>query len=67
VRAGVAPEVAAAEALDYLKRRLNGNAGMILLDPNGNYGIAHNTPRMAWAMRSLKEEKAGFEIRQVSK
>ncbi len=65
VRAGVGPEVAASEALDYMKIRLGGHGGMILLDPCGNYGIAHNTPRMAWAMKSLKEEKAGFEIKPV--
>lgn len=61
VKAGIAPDKAAVEALDYMKRRLKGNGGMILLDPHGNYGIAHNTPRMAWAMKSMKEEGSGIE------
>ncbi len=61
VRSGATPEVAAVEALDYMKARLNGHGGMILLDPNGSYGIAHNTPRMAWAMKSLREEASGIE------
>ena len=27
---------------------------MILLDAQGRFGIAHNTPRMAWAMKTMK-------------
>lgn len=61
VRAGIGPQRAAVEALEYMKARLNGNGGMILLDPHGNYGIAHNTPRMAWAMKSSKEESSGAD------
>ncbi len=61
VRTGATPDAAAREALDYMKRRLNGNGGMILLDPHGNYGIAHNTPRMAWAMKSTREEGSGID------
>ena len=48
VAAGNAPQHAAQAAIDYLYSRLGGHGGIILLDPEGRIGIAHNTPRMAW-------------------
>ena len=57
VATGSLPEWVAAEAINYLKDRVNGHGGMILLDAAGRFGIAHNTPRMAWA---LKTSKTGF-------
>ena len=50
VAAGTAPEVAAREAIAYLFNRLGGHGGIILLGPDGRFGIAHNTPAMAWGM-----------------
>jgi len=50
VAAGSAPQEAAAEAIAYLHRRLGGHGGIILMGPNGEVGIAHNTPRMAWGL-----------------
>jgi beta-aspartyl-peptidase (threonine type) len=35
---------------------------MILLDARGRYGIAHNTPKMAWAVRTTKFEQVGITI-----
>ncbi len=61
VAAGNLPEWVAAEAINYLKSRLNGHGGIILLDASGRFGIAHNTPRMAWALRTVKEESTGIE------
>jgi beta-aspartyl-peptidase (threonine type) len=61
VASGNAPEWAAAEAIDYLKTRVNGHGGMILLDGRGRFGIAHNTPRMAWAFKTMKQEDSGIE------
>ncbi|HET8667987.1 MAG TPA: isoaspartyl peptidase/L-asparaginase [Terriglobales bacterium] len=61
VRSGATPDQASEEALEYLKNRLGGHGGMILLDPHGNFGIAHNTPRMAWAMKSANQEQWGIE------
>jgi beta-aspartyl-peptidase (threonine type) len=43
-----------------LKKRLNGHGGIILLDAKGRVGIAHNTPRMAWALRSEKKQETGI-------
>lgn len=59
VQAGNLPEWAAAEAMNYLKDRVNGHGGIILLDARGRFGIAHNTPRMAWAFRTKDSEDAG--------
>jgi len=61
VAAGNLPEWAAQEAMNYLKQRLNGHGGIIVLNALGQVGIAHNTPRMAWAFRTLKKEEAGIE------
>jgi len=55
------PEWVAAEAINYLKDRVNGHGGMILLDAQGRFGIAHNTPRMAWALKTLKHESFDIE------
>jgi beta-aspartyl-peptidase (threonine type) len=61
VASGNSPEWAAPEAIDYLKTRVNGHGGMILLDSRGRFGIAHNTPRMAWAFKTSKEETCGIQ------
>ena len=62
VREGKPPEMACNEAITYLKARLNGHGGMILLDAQGRFGISHNTPRMAWAYRNIGKENAGISI-----
>src|SRR6202046_10844 len=51
ISSGNLPEWSAQEAMNYLKQRLNGHGGIIVLDPRGHVGIAHNTPRMAWAYK----------------
>jgi beta-aspartyl-peptidase (threonine type) len=61
VQAGNLPEWAAQEAMNYLKQRLNGHGGIIVLDASGKFGIAHNTPRMAWAFKTEQKEEAGVE------
>jgi len=61
ISAGNLPEWAAQEAMNYLKQRLNGHGGIIVLDAKGHFGIAHNTPRMAWAYKSVQKEEAGVE------
>ena len=61
VSAGNLPEWAAQEAMNYLQQRLNGHGGIIVLNPQGHFGIAHNTPRMAWAYKTVKKEESGIE------
>jgi beta-aspartyl-peptidase (threonine type) len=60
VESGSLPEWIAKEAMNYLKQRLNGHGGIILLDAQGRFGIAHNTPRMAWALRTVQKQEAGI-------
>jgi beta-aspartyl-peptidase (threonine type) len=61
ILAGNLPEWSAQEAMNYLKQRLDAHGGIIVLNPEGHFGIAHNTPRMAWAYRTVKKQEAGVE------
>ena len=61
IQAGNLPEWSAQEAMNYLKQRLDGHGGIIVLNPEGHFGIAHNTPRMAWAYKTVKKQEAGIE------
>jgi beta-aspartyl-peptidase (threonine type) len=61
IQAGNLPEWSAQEAMNYLKQRLNGHGGIIVLNPEGHIGISHNTPRMAWAYKTVKKKQAGVE------
>lgn len=63
VLAGRSPEQVAPEAMTYLHRRLGGHGGIILLAPDGRYGIAHNTPRMAWGVHTAEGPRVGTLIR----
>ena len=60
VLSGVSPQDAASDAISYLFDRLQGHGGIILLGPDGKFGIAHNTPRMAWGFRTTSEEQFGI-------
>jgi L-asparaginase / beta-aspartyl-peptidase len=60
VASGSLPEWIAQEAINYLEQRVNGHGGIILLDAKGRFGIAHNTPRMAWASHTAHEREAGI-------
>jgi len=61
VASGSLPEWIAAEAINYLESRVNGHGGIILLDARGRFGIAHNTPRMAWGLKTVAQEEIGIE------
>ena len=62
VEEGLAPQEAAQRALYYLKKRLNGHGGMILVDTRGRIGIAHNTPRMAWSLITTEQSKTAIQF-----
>src|SRR6266536_3285751 len=64
VASGNLPQWVAAEAMNYLHDRLNGHGGIILLDANGRVGLAHNTPRMAWALRTSEKMEFGVTRKQ---
>jgi len=61
VESGNLPAWVALEAMNYLKQRVNGHGGIILLDAQGRFGIAHNTPRMAWAFQTANTHEAGIQ------
>jgi L-asparaginase / beta-aspartyl-peptidase len=62
VQQGRSPEQVAPDAIAYLYKRLGGHGGIILLAPDGRYGIAHNTPRMAWGLCDAQGPRAGIVI-----
>jgi beta-aspartyl-peptidase (threonine type) len=59
VQNGAAPDEAASAAIAYLFARLDGHGGIILLGPDGRWGIAHNTPRMAWGVATAEGKQLG--------
>ncbi|HEY6339636.1 MAG TPA: isoaspartyl peptidase/L-asparaginase [Candidatus Sulfotelmatobacter sp.] len=61
ISAGNLPEWSAQEAMNYLEQRVNGHGGIIVLNSQGHIGIAHNTPRMAWAYKTLRKQDAGVQ------
>jgi beta-aspartyl-peptidase (threonine type) len=62
VAAGSAPEFSAREAIAYLHNRLGGHGGIILLGPDGRFGMAHNTPAMAWGLATENGLETGLKI-----
>jgi beta-aspartyl-peptidase (threonine type) len=62
VEAGSAPQDAAQASIAYLAKRLNGHAGIILLGPDGRWGIAHNTPHMAWGVWDAQGAHVGMKF-----
>jgi beta-aspartyl-peptidase (threonine type) len=62
VASGAAPEVAAREAISYLFNRLGGHGGIILLGPDGRFGLAHNTPAMAWGLATPGGLQTGLTV-----
>lgn len=62
VAAGNAPEFAARDAISYLHNRLGGHGGIILLGPDGRFGMAHNTPAMAWGLASEGTLETGLKL-----
>src|SRR5262249_9680071 len=59
VAAGNLPQWVADEAMNDLEARVNGHGGIILLDARGHFGVSHNTPRMAWGIRTKEQETSG--------
>src|SRR5580698_5197477 len=62
VQLGRSPEQVAPDAMAYLFKRLGGHGGMILLAPDGRFGLAHNTPRMAWGICDAQGPRVGIVI-----
>jgi len=62
VASGTPPEIAAQEAISYLYNRLGGHGGIILLGPDGRFGIAHNTPAMPWGLATPTGFHTGLTV-----
>jgi beta-aspartyl-peptidase (threonine type) len=62
VAQGISPEAAAQQAIAYLFARLGGHGGIILLSPDGQFGLAHNTPGMAWGIADNNGQRTGLSI-----
>jgi beta-aspartyl-peptidase (threonine type) len=62
VASGTAPEIAAREAIAYPYNRLGGHGGIILLGPDGRFGLAHNTPAMAWGIATPAGLQTGLSV-----
>ncbi len=65
VQQGTPPAQAAEEAIAYLFHRLGGHGGIILLGPGGRVGASHNTPRMAWGVRTARGSDVHIERKNV--
>jgi beta-aspartyl-peptidase (threonine type) len=63
VEMGEAPQQVAEQAIGRLYTRLQGHGGIILLDAQGRMGLAHNTPRMAWAWMRGGERADGVVVK----
>jgi L-asparaginase / beta-aspartyl-peptidase len=66
VQRGSAPEDASQDAIAYLYKRLQGHGGIILLGPDGRFGLAHNTPRMAWGIANDQGLRIGISSEELS-
>ncbi len=66
VQRGSAPEESAQDAIAYLYKRLQGHGGIILLGPDGRFGLAHNTPRMAWGIANDQGLRIGISSEELS-
>jgi L-asparaginase / beta-aspartyl-peptidase len=62
VAGGMTPDLAAHEAMDYLNNRLGGHGGIILLGPDGRFGMAYNTPAMAWGIATPSGIQTGLRL-----
>ena len=65
VQRGTAPEISAQDAIAYLFKRLQGHGGIILLGPDGRFGLAHNTPRMAWGIANGEGLRTGISSEEL--
>ena len=66
VQRGSAPEESAQDAIAYLYKRLQGHGGIILLGPDGRFGLAHNTPRMAWGIANDQGLRIGISSEELT-
>lgn len=59
LEAGTGPEAACQETIDRLAERVDGTGGVLAATPDGEVGLAHNTPYMAWAVMQHEGVRSG--------
>lgn len=57
------PAAAADRALEILHKKGRGYGGLICISPDGRYGFAHNTPRMAFALAERDGIRADISVK----
>lgn len=58
LRSGMAAQEAADAGIGLLARRTDGHGGLIVVDRQGDVGVAHNTPHLAYAyVASVTQDK----------
>ena len=57
---GVTPQQAAEAMIQYLAQRVNGQGGIILMNPKGEFGCAYNTLQMGRAWVTPEGEIVAF-------
>lgn len=63
IQTGHSPVTAVKNAVEEMRRRVDGYGGAILVTPKGQVGLYHNTPRMAFAHSDKTGEiKAGIKV-----
>ncbi len=63
---GISAQAAAQTSIENMARRTGGAAGCIVMHRDGSIGIAHNTPRMAFAHRHSSTEPVAAIIHSSS-
>lgn len=58
--AGKSPEEASDLALAYMIERVNGMAGVVVVDPKGTWAARFNSKQMAWA--AVQQEHLHYGI-----
>ncbi len=60
---GLSPTVAVKNAIEEMRKRVDGYGGAILVTPQGQIGLYHNTPKMAFAYSEKSGQvKAGIKL-----
>jgi len=60
---GLSPSTAVKNAIEEMRKRVDGYGGAILVTPQCKIGLYHNTPKMAYAYSGKNEEvKAGIDL-----
>ena len=64
LESGLSHSAAVKKAVEEMRKRVDGYGGAILVTPQGQIGLYHNTPKMAFAFSDKNGKiKGGIEVR----